>query len=45
MRTIAPMAREDLRADGLPSRVALEAHGLGGYRLSMHLMEAVSLGR
>ena len=45
MRTIAPMAKEDLRADGLPSRVALEAHGVGGYRLSMRLVEAVSLGR
>jgi hypothetical protein len=29
----------------LPSRVELKAHGLGGYRLRMHLLEAVSLGR
>ena len=45
MRTIAPMAKEDLHADGLPSRVELTAHGLGGYRLRMSLMEAVSVGR
>lgn len=44
-RTIAPIAKEDLNVDGLPSRVALKAHGPGGYRLRMRLMEAVSLGR
>jgi hypothetical protein len=45
VRTIAPMSKEDLHADGLPSRVELTAHGLWGYRLRMHLLEAVSLGR
>lgn len=43
MRTIAPMAGEDFHAGGLPSRVTLEAHGLGGYRLRMSLIEAVPL--
>jgi hypothetical protein len=44
-RTVAPIAREDLNVDGWPSRVALKAHGFGGYRLRMRLTEAVSLGR
>ncbi|MGA3114413.1 MAG: hypothetical protein ABSF90_08265 [Syntrophobacteraceae bacterium] len=43
MRTIAPMAREDLHAGGLPSRVVLKAHGLGGYELRMSLIEAIPL--
>ena len=43
MRTIAPMAKEDLHASGLPSRVVLQAHGLGGYKLTMSLIEAVPL--
>ena len=43
MRTIAPMAREALHAGGLPSRVVLKAHGLGGYELRMSLKEAVPL--
>jgi len=43
MRTIAPMAKEDLNAGGLPSRVVLKAHGLGGYELRMSLIEAVPL--
>ncbi len=43
MRTIAPMAKEDLHASGLPSRVVLKAHGLGGYELRMSLIDAVPL--
>ena len=43
MRTIAPMAKEDLHAGGLPSRVVLKAYGLGGYELRMSLIEAVPL--
>ncbi|MDY0282369.1 MAG: hypothetical protein RBR35_17620 [Salinivirgaceae bacterium] len=45
MRTIAPMAKEDIHAGGLPSRVVLKAHGLGSYELRMSLIEAVSLER
>lgn len=42
-RTIAPMAKEDLHAGGLPSRVVLKAYGLGGYELRMSLIEAAPL--
>ncbi len=45
MRTIAPMANENFRADGLPSRVALKAYGVVGYELSMCLVDAISLKR
>jgi hypothetical protein len=44
MRTIAPMANENLHADGLPpSHVVLKAYGMGGYELRMSLIEANTL--
>jgi hypothetical protein len=43
LRTIAPLAKEDIQPRRLATRVALEAHGLGGYRLIMSLMEATPL--
>jgi len=44
MRTIAPMANENLPVDGLPpSHVVLKAYGLVGYELRMSLIEAVPL--
>lgn len=45
LRTITPMAGEGFRADGLPSRVTLKAHGVVGYQLSLCLVEAISLER
>lgn len=43
MRTVAPMANEDLHAGELPCRVVLKAYGLGGYELRMSLIEAIPL--
>ncbi len=43
MRSIAPMAKEDLHAGGPPSRVVLKAYGLVGYELRISLIEAVPL--
>jgi hypothetical protein len=43
LRTIAPLAKEDVNPNRLATRVELKAHGLGGYRLIMSLMEATPL--
>ncbi len=42
-RTISPVAREDLQAGVMPSRVLLKAYGLGGYEIRMSLIESVPL--
>ncbi|MFZ1985038.1 MAG: hypothetical protein WAU91_11535 [Desulfatitalea sp.] len=43
LRTIAPLAKEDINPNRLATRVELKAHGLAGYRLIMSLMEAIPL--
>ncbi|MGC9194452.1 MAG: hypothetical protein ACP5IL_03245 [Syntrophobacteraceae bacterium] len=43
IRTISPVCVQQIKAGALPRRVRLKAYGLGGYELSLTLIEAIPL--